>query len=515
MRLHQTYLLPDLSTGENLVQQLKDNFAVEKKENEHARETAFDTFDWRLFNEGLVLLGRGEEFFLQRLEDSSVLARARFAGNSVPQFWQDFPPGELRERLKKMIDVRALQPRVTLDRDSQPHECRNADRKTVLRLRVESLAVANGNRPIPLCQTLQVVSLKGYESAAERVHSVAGEYGLQPEEQPRHPVLLGYQAVGDRPGSYSSKIDLQLHALMSAREAARAIHRSSLEVMRQNIDGIVDDIDSEFLHDFRVALRRSRSALSLLPDVFPPKESKRLKDDLQKLQKHTNALRDLDVYLVAREEYRAMLPDSLRESVDTYFDDLRRERLHEQRKIARALRNQKTREILDHFEAVIENPDLPDDECPQARTPVRTLATELLRKRLDKILKRGAKLTLQSPDDDFHSVRIDCKKMRYLLEFFRSLYPAEIEILVKRLRKLQNVLGEFNDACVQIERLENYLKEVPPAKPDSIHLAAALGSLIGQLSQRKHESREAFSRAFEELSSPKVKAVRDKLFLAA
>ena len=43
----------------------------------------------------------------------------------------------------------------------------------------------------------------------------------------------------------------------------------SLQTLRINEDGVRKDLDSEFLHDFRVAVRRTRSALSQIKGVFP------------------------------------------------------------------------------------------------------------------------------------------------------------------------------------------------------------------------------------------------------
>ena len=50
----------------------------------------------------------------------------------------------------------------------------------------------------------------------------------------------------------------------------KAILRHTLAVMRANEEGIKADWDTEFLHDYRTAVRRTRSALSQIPGIFPP-----------------------------------------------------------------------------------------------------------------------------------------------------------------------------------------------------------------------------------------------------
>ena len=78
--------------------------------------------------------------------------------------------------------------------------------------------------------------------------------------------------------------------------------------MRQNEAGIRADWDTEFLHDFRVAIRRTRSALSQIKGVLPVDAVEHFKDAFRELGRSTNRLRDLDVYLLEEETYRAMLP---------------------------------------------------------------------------------------------------------------------------------------------------------------------------------------------------------------
>ncbi|MCK7497847.1 MAG: CHAD domain-containing protein [Comamonadaceae bacterium] len=59
-----------------------------------------------------------------------------------------------------------------------------------------------------------------------------------------------------------------------------------------------------------------------------------------------------------------------------------------------------------------------------------------------------------SPDHDLHRLRITGKKLRYLVEFFRDLYPAaEIDLLIKAMKGIQDFLGEYQDCTVQQEHL--------------------------------------------------------------
>ncbi|MCJ7680591.1 MAG: CHAD domain-containing protein, partial [Candidatus Aminicenantes bacterium] len=73
--------------------------------------------------------------------------------------------------------------------------------------------------------------------------------------------------------------------------------------MSENENGILEDIDPEYLHKFRVSVRRTRSALTQIKKVFPPAQTKKWKKKFDKLGRASNRLRDLDVFLSKKEEY--------------------------------------------------------------------------------------------------------------------------------------------------------------------------------------------------------------------
>ena len=55
---------------------------------------------------------------------------------------------------------------------------------------------------------------------------------------------------------------------MPAGAAAAAILLRLLDTIDANVGGVLTDTDTEFLHDLRVSVRRSRSALKLFGDAL-------------------------------------------------------------------------------------------------------------------------------------------------------------------------------------------------------------------------------------------------------
>ena len=66
--------------------------------------------------------------------------------------------------------------------------------------------------------------------------------------------------------------------------------------MRANLPGLLDDVDTEFLHDFRVAVRQTRSTLKLGRAALPEVMRSRWEPEFKWLGDVTTQVRDLDVY---------------------------------------------------------------------------------------------------------------------------------------------------------------------------------------------------------------------------
>lgn len=145
------------------------------------------------------------------------------------------------------------------------------------------------------------------------------------------------EATGKTPGDYSSKFRVTLRSDMSANDALRVILRYLLRIMKQNEMGIKTDIDTEFLHDFRVSVRRTRSALTQIKSIFPADVTESWKNNFAELGKSTNRLRDLDVYLLEKQAYSNMLPEALRSGLEPLFKTLQSERKQEHRRVLRYL----------------------------------------------------------------------------------------------------------------------------------------------------------------------------------
>ena len=100
---------------------------------------------------------------------------------------------------------------------------------------------------------------------------------------------------GKQPATYSGKLAVPLEADMRADASLRKILRVLFATMEINEQGTIDDLDTEFLHDFRIAVRRTRSALNQVKSVFPEHSRTRFAKHFAWLGDITTPTRDLDV----------------------------------------------------------------------------------------------------------------------------------------------------------------------------------------------------------------------------
>ncbi len=494
------FLLPTDIATEDLLGRLAGSDELAEQPARNLRRRHLDTFDWRLHRAGLTLVRDDGAWQLRDLSGPEVICSAGAGAGRWPRFAEEFPAGsELQHRLGKLLKMRAATPLITVVGKEHLWHLLNRDRKTVLRIGLQILRL---DRPVraETWRLLRIEALRGYDQHAAAAIGAAADQGLQPLSAPPLDVLL--RAADLEPEDYSSKFVADLDPRQSSLSAAAEIGRLLLTTMQRNEDGLKADLDTEFLHDFRVAVRRTRSALTHFKGVFDPESLVPFRDQLRDLGRLTGPLRDLDVYLLDEDRYRALLPADLRHGLDPLFDRLRQERASELRRLRRALGSAGYRRFTGQWGAFLANPPA----GPAAARPVGDLVRDRLRRRHRRVLRDGRAIGEASPPEALHALRIECKKLRYLLEFSASLFPAgQVDVLIKHLKGLQDNLGEFNDLSVQHRRLRGSLDAITGRGRRGREEAAAIGGLITALDARQARVREEFAAAFARFAATRVR----------
>src|SRR5262245_7094513 len=301
---HETvYLLEPTADAEALLGGLAALLPGRLADAPPERLTLLDTADGRLAeHEALLLCWGGDGRAGLRLlrpgapDEHAVAARA-------PDFRRELPAGALRDALGPLVETRRLLAHLQVEWRRAEHEVHDAGSKIVARVRLEAgrSRPAAGGDWAPLPARLAVAPVRGYRAEhAAVVAAVASRPGLRLAGARTPPPLLSALRAALPPRPPVPGADLG--TAPRADEGLRRLHRAHLAVLRWNEPGVRADLDSEFLHDLRVAVRRTRSLLGQFKQVFPKAEVTHFRAELGWLGRLTGPTRDLDVFCEAIEE---------------------------------------------------------------------------------------------------------------------------------------------------------------------------------------------------------------------
>ncbi len=468
--------------------------------------TLLDTFDWRLYAAGQRMeeVREGESVRAEWRENASGKLLGSMSGPAGTMS-RDWYPAPLADALARTIKMRALQPLAMLHTTLWPADLLDDREKTVVRVSVESNKTgsigAKADKSVPPIVRLSAV--RGYPAAFEQAAAVLATMpGLARAEHS----LLGsvLSANGRTPLDYTSKINIQLSPGVPAEEAVRKILSRLMEIMAANHGGTVADIDSEFLHDFRVAVRRTRSMLGQMKASIPAEILKELRPGFDWLGAVTGPTRDLDVYILKFDDYVAPLGETIRRDLSPLRKHILLRQQQEQRKLARAISAKRYLDFIASREKALCCPWTSDAENFKGGEPAKTVAGQMILKIFKRALRQGSVLKDDSPASAVHELRITCKKLRYMVEFFKSLYPAvEIDALTGELKQLQDNLGDFQDYEVHHGELYTFAEEMIARKTASPRTLLAIGRLAESLAARQRAARSDLGRRFAQFSAKK------------
>jgi CHAD domain-containing protein len=471
----------------------------------HAGETVgeinlLDTFESEIRTSGRLLLGTGERVWLIEPAQPAIVQQScetewRFVG--------ELPDGEVKKCLQDVSSLRALLPVET--RNLKVEQLILLDDEVKTRVRASFYVFELGEQVATVGQTYPIT---GYDQAH---HALVDAL----EAQSVQSLSVGgdlYSILGVVGRHYHAKPEIPLKTDAPTIETTRQIISTFLRVARDNEPGIKADHDTEFVHDYRVSLRKIRSALSLFKGVYTASDTERLKQTFADIMKTTNRLRDLDVYLLDRTHYFSLLPESLHAGLHSMFAAFEEERQEQLAQVADMLESSAYADTMRELTAYFAAPDALESG-PNANELTLPFACRLIWKRYKKVCKIARRITIETPDEDVHTLRIQCKKLRYLLEFFTPLFPRKaIKQLIKALIRLQDNLGRFNDYSVQQQSLQVFLHEYARHHAQSLKLAESIGALVAVLHQLQVAERRQVMENFAGFDSETTRAAFTRLF---
>jgi CHAD domain-containing protein len=456
---------------------LQPKFALTDGPEKAVSHTWLDTFDWRLHSAGISLEYIDDGPLIMQFPDGSRLQGPR--PRKWPAMLHDVPAGRLRDALQPIVAPRALLPVVTVHRAIRESRVLNADEKTVARLVTESADDGTSR--------LQVQPLRGYEVDGDRIARLLARVdGLTATTTTPYDDAL---TVASRiPGDDEQDLADQLRPETPAPVAVANMLARFASVIDDNVPGTIAAIDTEFLHDLRVAVRRTRSILKLAGDVLPANIAERFQPEFKWLGDLTTPVRDLDVYLLELDNMAARLASADPRDLDSFRSFLVRHRATERRRLVRGLRSRRFQELMTDWRTALAQVAADRDGGPAAAA----LARQRIERAFRKVVRRGKRIAADSPSEQVHELRKRCKELRYLLEVFRPVCAdTPYRPLIKELKALQDTLGEFQDGEVQHEAVREFAAAMMEQGAAPAATVLAMGELAAQLDAHQLNARAA------------------------
>ena len=503
------YMLGETAGADDILEKLGHNQQLQEINQDSGTDQYYDTFDWRLYRKKMLFTVSGNRAQLRTF--SGKTCSSAESEKKERLFCWDFDEPGMTSLLQKYVDMRALCPLFSLIHQSRNFKVLNRDRKTVAWVRLTSRKVRCGQVETALPESLEVTSVRGYEKLHAKILKSLDGQDLQPVVSGSELIDRACGICERQPLDYGAKFYVKLDRTVSIGAAVAELCLNLVASMEKNRAGVCHDIDSEFLHDFRIAVRRTRSLLSLLKKWLPPGQLSHYETEFKWLGSVTGPLRDIDVYLLKRAAYQNLLPLTLRDGLAFFFADLAARRAAEVAELEMKLRSARYQNLIESWKRFLTDPR---SELFQGVRKKRCLpvVNRIINRRIKRFIAEADLIGAQSAAEQFHKLRIKGKKFRYLLEFFRSFYgDSEIDLLLKHMKKVQDNLGDFNDLSVQIDMLNRTLLELKGRNKSSIQLAAALGSLITRLKSEHQQVRAQFQSTYKAFRTEKNQRLMEKL----
>jgi CHAD domain-containing protein len=387
----------------------------------------------------------------------------------------DWPEGPVRRLVLRFAPVQSLEALFTLRQD-----------RTLRDLHRESRHVA-------------VVSLDRVEIEAAAAHvTYEMEIELTSGGRLTDLNLLGklLRPFGLRPQPHS-KFERALHLVDAARarpsrrkspgvladepmaEAGRKILRFHCDRMLASEPGTRAGLDSEELHQMRVATRRQRAALRIVASRYRRKAVAPARAGLRTLGQRLGAVRDLDVLLEKTATYQAALEPTAARALQPLVDAWQARHAEARRELLAHFDGHGYAAFKESYGAFLDTPGAGVRRSGESDVPRPSLVAHVVPA---EVWAHYGALRAFEPSlrwasvPALHALRIEGKRLRYVLEFFREVLDPCVEPPIDAMVALQDHLGELHDADVTVELIREFL--AGPTAASHAEAAAAAGGYL-------------------------------------
>ncbi len=210
--------------------------------------------------------------------------------------------------------------------------------------------------------------------------------------------------------------------------------------------------DLEYVHQLRVATRRSAAALQIFRSSLPPKEHRKVARSLKRLRRAAGLARECDVQKLILEAERGTVDPPVARSLDGVLRGIEKERRRAQKTIRKMARRYPVASLKKRRKRLVRAIDSRPAMLRDAARDTMPALIEALRQ------VASTDLTVL---DNLHTMRITGKRLRYAMEVFAPCFDDDFRDTYGRVESLQEQLGDVNDCHELLLRVDRWAVNAP------------------------------------------------------
>ncbi len=227
-----------------------------------------------------------------------------------------------------------------------------------------------------------------------------------------------------------------------------------VQIMQREHPRAMEGIDPEGVHQMRVASRRLRTILKAFRDILGDAVVAHFNAELRWLAQNLGRARDADVTERGARESREA-------DTDHYVHFLMQGTITAYEHLVDVLQSQRCSTLEDDLEQFVAAGPPTDMQALFGKLSIAASADQLIHAALNKLLAHGDAIDDEPPARQLHKLRIETKRFRYLLDFFSRVQTEKWSEMTEALKRIQDVLGEHQDAVTAQAHLADYAASLP------------------------------------------------------
>jgi len=488
----------------------EEGYGVEALDPVRNLDTYLDTFDWSLMKNHLALryrLSNGSAMYTLKSIGSIEDGIARRMEREVPLDKPIDVPAlirvkEIRKLVEGVIFPRKLLEQVQVHTDRRRYRVLSPEGAEIeLAFDTSSFSLRGLHKPrrAPKLLEMEAEIRQGPETALGALAALlSGKFHYPPSIASKLEVAIQRFKIAPPSKKPPEKLRVRLDDRLDL--VLRKILTDQFRRFREQLPGLQRDIDTEFVHQARVATRRMRSALRLFRGAAPDGPATYLEGELKWIGGALGEVRDLDVFLLNLSQFQGQVerfPGGKKKAFEKWIERHRRGPL---KALGQALESPRYRLFERRFLQFLERPLPSRPRAPLAMKPLREVAPLFITEKFDAVIERGRAVLAKPKLKPFHRLRIQMKRLRYACEFMGPAYVGALDPFIERTVEIQDCLGELQDTVFTREFVDS-LRADWKGKLVDPDLLFILGEIYQLQAEIARERRSQFGGIWERFSS--------------